>query len=84
MKKKKLLDLIHTVCEVAMIQELNEEDTNKIILSNFYNVCGKIVTGKATSEEISIATKSMVDSHQTEVMSKEFAHIQEVLNVSGR
>ena len=54
-----------------------EKDT---ILSEFYRVCGQILTGKASGDEIKASTKAMVDSGQQTIMATEFNKITKSLS----
>ena len=52
---------------------------NKKILSQFYNLCGEILSGKAKEEDIQRITKAMVDSNQQDIMKEEFEQIGVIL-----
>ncbi len=52
---------------------------NKTILAEFYNVCGAILMGKATEEEIKASTKAMCDSGQQKIIAEEFGQMGRIL-----
>lgn len=54
-------------------------EENKI-LSEFYNLCGEILTGKAKEEDIKRITKAMCDTNQQAVMGEEFKKIANTLS----
>ena len=52
---------------------------NRKILSDFYNLCGETMAGKAKEEDIKRITKAMVDSRQQTIMKEEFNQIGAIL-----
>ncbi len=52
---------------------------NDEILSEFYNLCGEILSGKAKEDNIKRITKKMLDTGQQEIMKIEFEKINKTL-----
>lgn len=58
------------------LKEIRENDE---VLSEFYNLCGEILGGKAKKDDIKRITKTMCDTGQQEIMKIEFGKIAETL-----
>ncbi len=52
---------------------------NDEILSEFYNLCGEILSGKAKEDNIKRITKKMLDTGQQKIMKIEFEKINKTL-----
>ena len=49
------------------------------VKANFENLCGDILLGKATEENIKKVTKQMSDTNQCDYMKQKFTRIGEIL-----